>query len=517
MLLDLDPNKFSDYGSGPEHQLLDRPVRNIAKQFVSAGFPKEYFSAASSIDELTTRLGADHGKQLLNGHFGMVNDNLETDQVGYFDYEPVVVLARKQLGLSPKTKIPLDSFELSDESIQSIGDRMRAQVAVFEVLEDIHKRPQMRDHVLPLLREFSELLERNDIQGIFDRIKQCIGDPNLTIAPDDYELLYFLLFLDRDLRFAVQELMMYNTVIDFLNKKKTEYAGDPDTLKLIGDIIEHYKMDLTSHYHLKELAGRDPAISSSVASDLIEFNRIKGELDFSIASRLKGKDGIRIYHDIRAFWSDVLRSIQRSQERGGSDYFEQTDPGHAVKYGGELKWMVEVLSSVANVKKDGRVAVILEDSGSDSEYFQRLVTDRSPYSLPSGEDSKGVCSKAQDFEPWIENEGVAVYILDQDNHGDSEAGMRIAERILRFRQQKYQDFLANGGDPFKNSQRVDIRMVSSSNKLLKKAEEYLRGIFGDDHNVSKINGLSGVSSSSLNKINIHFSHKSEFGQFQLAR
>lgn len=335
---------------------------------------------------------------------------------------PFINFVRTALGLGEEDDIneSAKSLEVSDQYISQLHARVDNARDIVVRLTEILENPQIKQHIHPFIIEVNRLLNEGKVQEVYRMVCDFCEDENLTASDENVrEVFSLLMYLPSKVRYAVQYLLVFNYMIGYAKQLKAQYGGDSEAQASIDDFIEYCRFSQKYNYHWGKLTDDKLWDEPTVLKQLIGMD----SRTINLAERNRARPSA-----LEAFekCADRFEILQHTIKPDYHPDIAATDPGHMLGFCG-LQYTEKLLrTSPEKYPKDGRIAVILEDCPEQAEHWKKCIEKASSFSLPDG----GLISSAADFGHWMKA-NADCYILDIENGTDRDAGIRIAEELIK--------------------------------------------------------------------------------------
>lgn len=379
-------------------------------------------------------------------------------------------------------------LDIDDDFFTSIISRIEAKSDALKRLVLLKDHPRFRDHLLPFFRDIEALISSGDIDGVYDRVMSEIGSSEILIGVDEEQIAPLLLILPVSLRFAVQDMILANSVAARLDELKSSYT-DPDDLAAIELFKEVCFAYARSSYHVKDLRSYLKAeYSSGTEETICEAHR---EFMSAMDAIFNSSSVLCTDFNLLSQVIDPMEVAARTEYRVSDAWF-LIDPGHGFKMGAMISNYFSLGSGRRTTVKEGHL-VILEDDPEQQDYWSKYMTGYSKYDVLGAYDNPG------DIEIPSDGNFQDCYMLDIQNHGDDEAGIKVAIALLN----AYVDFYGLPRDDsydLDEQRQLKIVLMSSSFRSIDLAKEIMLQQFPEI--------MSCINSSSY-PIQLEFTHKSK--------
>jgi hypothetical protein len=368
------------------------------------------------------------------------------------------------------TAIPeIDSITIGEPYYAALDQHLEESMGSFDILQKIRSDPQMRDHILPFIREVAEHLkdaEQRGIDDVFWHVRNEVAtNEHLAIAPERFSLLYILVYLPWELRYAVQQSLMNRSIgVHLTNHAQDEESAEGHEFhRLVG---QYYRLKIQLHHHWEKLIeqfGASDAVFTALSEDRIALMKTLTDIE-----AFTGTHNLLAHFEAHNdFLCTLFSGIEEMDDKSDCSTWQQTDIGHGFDF---HTWEIDSIQrrkeKAELLTKDSGFACIFEDDPAQMEHYRQMV-ECSRYSI--NPDAQAYSSKAEDILAQAENTAVQLFLIDIEQEHDPEAGIRLGEAVLRRRAEQ---LAALGKKLFKDHEQTRITIWIRSRERMQQAHAH---------------------------------------------
>lgn len=489
-------------------------------------FTTEPLKSALSDITLSGKLRAEHFPAVLRSVFKNQVPHSLRKGIEYEDeYAPIISSLPTSIHqILRESGVPEERFDdihaLSQLAVPSnvmeiIEARFIEKPKLFEELAGLGEVPTRgaRGRLRSFLKETARMVSEWEagsikLEPIFEHIKGARGVPDLTVHFDKPGSLYFITHLPRIVRYAVQDMILANNSIDYLENGIG--TGNP-AYRHHELLREYFIHSCFNNSHWSQLLQFSKA-SDQVVLEIGRQNRIQESAAFKIA---KDADFKAVYEVLCNFTSHRKEEIAAHSGNLKGSSLQTIDIGHC--FGNS-----PIYSGIfgqgrfdgPKLDKDGRHAVIFEDDPAQQVSYREIINHLSPAIVPQ-ESGYVTDSPAQVLELASKHPSIGIFLLDISQPKDSHIGIKLAKQLALDLLKLYPPYEADkmpgyGIKMVGGQARTKLIVVWSSSVALKQEAAEILKIWGQE-NPNLISGIEipGHSMSGKQRIKFKILMKSE--------
>ncbi len=404
-----------------ENLFIERGIRPLVRDLVADLLLSNRLTACQAKETVAAMVRDNADQVIISTLRGLFNDDDDLYQ------SEIAVLQSLVPGFDLGSRDRWSELTLPREFVNKVAETVSDKATIFHHFEELHLHPKIGGAIFTLLRQIHEITSRFDTGGVdeaFALLYRSVGDKRYTVNHLEAEKLYFISYLPFRLRYALQDFVIGNLALGFLERNERSLEAS-----VYAALVQYCRTGVFVNSHWDWLSKRYGASEkTTLAIATLQASRIE-----ALNTLYENIDNPRVRAAARwflRFQRRYYRQITNLHNKVGQYFFQDIDIGHCFSQSSSDLWGLihkgELAPKFVVPIKNGGKALILEDEPQQMARYSQLIEKHSPYSVgPCVSDPREVLPHAGDKE-------IKCFLLDLQNKDDVRAGFRVASMLLDF-------------------------------------------------------------------------------------
>lgn len=316
-------------------------------------------------------------------------------------------------------------------------------------------------------------LRLQGIDKVYNFIRHASGLCDVRFDPHERFMLMGLTYLPNTARTMIQDPLIYGLYLFELERMKEERSSEE--LATLNVLEKYIRSGIFIDNHWQQLVHRFGA-SEHVIKELQtdSFVRVNALLELRSRINIPEANVSLLCGEFLTRTKDIVQEFCEYESEHNTTMWQLTDVGHFL---GLVDFLLGSLSSGElefgryNDRETYKRVVILEDTQAEMKSLVELINMVDKYKLYP--ERRSECTKPEEVYQFICDENVELFILDIQNGETKQAGIILAEKILRERT----TLIAEGSLP--PTTKTNLVVWSKNHEAVKLAKEHLENVLSN--------------------------------------